>query len=208
MLFSNKRSYISTEQTQMTFTSTKPKAMNMQINNHIPKNVHLVKSKPYVERVEASHQKKKIAWGEPFWNFFHVLAEKVHKYEFVKIRKELLNIIYTICSNLPCPDCTNHAVHYLNGLNFNNIQTKEDLKEMLYQFHNSVNVRKGFPLFPRDQLDEKYKCGNTILIIESFLFHFKQRHFSVRLISDDLHRQRLTKSITSWLKDNLHHFEK
>ena len=208
MIFSNRRSYIPTNQKNMTFTNTRRNTVTMQLSQpHVPQNVQVVKSKPYVERVEYINQKKKITWGEPFWNLFHVLAEKVNEYEFYGIRKEFLNIIYTICSNLPCPDCTNHAVHYLNGINFNTIQTKEDLKNMLYNFHNAVNARKSFPIFPREKLEEKYKCGKTIMVIEQFLYFFNQRHYSMRLLADDLHRQRLTKSLTSWFKENLKHFE-
>lgn len=149
---------------------------------------------------------KSMKWGEPTWFFFHTLAEKVKEESFKKIRVELLNIIYTVCVNLPCPTCASHATEYMNNINFNTIQTKDQLKEMLYIFHNSVNKRKNFPLFPRENLDEKYSKANTINIIQNFMMHFSDRHASIHMIANDMHRQRITKKLKDWMNTNIHHF--
>ena len=87
---------------------------------------------------------KQMKWGEPVWFFLHTISHKIKDDSFVQMRSDLLKYIYTICTNLPCPDCSNHAKTYLNGINFNNIKTKTDLQIMLFEFHNSVNARKGF----------------------------------------------------------------
>ena len=149
---------------------------------------------------------KSMKWGEPIWFFFHTLAEKIKEESFKNIRVELLNIIYTICVNLPCPTCASHATEYMNNINFNTIQTKQQLKEMLYVFHNSVNKRKNFPLFPRDNLDEKYSKANTINIIQNFMIHFSDRHASIHMIANDMHRQRIAKKLKDWMNTNIHHF--
>lgn len=150
---------------------------------------------------------KKIIWGEPFWNLFHLIAEKVKESDFPKVRSDVLRIIFSICSNLPCPDCTTHAVHYLNNINFNNIQTKEQLKNMLYMFHNEVNTRTHRPLFPRDQLDEKYSKGIFLPNLDRFFHFFSMKHNNARLISNDIFRVRLTKNLKEWFQTNLHCFE-
>ena len=77
-----------------------------------------------------------------------------------------------ICNNLPCPDCTNHATAYMNRLNFDNIQTKEQLKLMLFQFHNNVNSKKGYLMFPMNKLDSTYQRANTTNIITNFFSSF------------------------------------
>jgi len=78
----------------------------------------------------------KVKWGEPTWFLFHTLSVKIKDSEFPKIRPSLLNYMYAICINLPCPDCANHAKAYLDGVNFNSIQTKEQMKRLFYDFHN------------------------------------------------------------------------
>ena len=216
MIFSNKRSYIPTHQTnnksQSHMTYTHPPRQMMPflhipktaiINNNVINNNVVMKS----EDQEKEKESKKIKWGEPFWNLFHVLAEKVNENDFQRIRVDFLSIIYMICSNLPCPDCTTHAVHYLNGVNFSTIKTKEDLKTMFFNFHNSVNARKGYPIFQRNELDSKYKSGNILAIIDSFLAHFKTRPYSVKLFTETLHRERITKNLISWFRSNLSSFQ-
>ena len=83
-----------------------------------------------------------------------MLWDKEESFHYIRV--ELLNNIYSICVNLPCPVCSAHAKEYMEKINFNTIRTKEDLKNMLFQFHNNVNLRKNVYLFPREQLDEKY----------------------------------------------------
>lgn len=145
---------------------------------------------------------KKVLWGEPTWYFLHVLSVKIKESEFPIIRQELLNMIYGICINLPCPDCSNHAKTYLDGINFNSIQTKEDLKRMLHIFHNEVNKRKGYPYFPYEELDKKYEKAITVNIIHHFIVHFEDRRRSKKLLAGDLHRVELCKRIKTWLNEN------
>jgi hypothetical protein len=152
-------------------------------------------------------KKKPMKWGEPTWFLFHTLAEKIKPEYYQDLRKELLNLIYTICSNLPCPNCAKHAVEYLNAINFNTLTTKDSLQMMLYHFHNEVNRRKRFPEFPLEQL-VKYSSANTVNIIHNFMPHFEDRTYgSVRLIADNLHRSRVALQIKSWFNKNIGYFE-
>ena len=111
-------------------------------------------------------------WGKPTWYMLHCLAEKIKPEHFQRLRMELLNIILRICNNLPCPDCANHATAYMNSINFDNIQTKGQLKLMLFQFHNSVNVKKQFPVFEYKDLDSTYQNMSMVNVITNFFHHF------------------------------------
>jgi hypothetical protein len=149
---------------------------------------------------------KKMKWGEPTWYLFHTLAEKVKEEYFSSVRQELLNTIYVICKNLPCPLCANHATQYMNGINFNTIQTKKDLIDLLWNFHNEVNKKKNFPVFSYDQLSEKYSRANLINIIQVFMIHFKDKHASLRMIADDLYRQQISSKMQDWFRKNIQYF--
>ena len=149
----------------------------------------------------------KVKWGEPTWYLFHTLSFKIKDSEFSKIRAPLLNYMYAICINLPCPDCANHAKAYLDGVNFNSIQTKEQLKRLFYDFHNEVNRRKGYAFFPYDQLDEKYSKAITGNIIRNFMTHFSDRNRSIKLLATDLYRQQLCKTLKEWFNENITVFE-
>jgi hypothetical protein len=149
----------------------------------------------------------KLKWGEPMWNFFHVIAEKIIPEHFFIMRTDLFDIIRNICYNLPCPDCSNHARNYLNGIDFNAIITTTHLKDFFFTFHNFVNKRKELPLFEREKLDDKYKAMDLKTITIIFLKNFKDKHKSSRMIAEDLYRNKLSIKIEKWFFQNIHNFQ-
>lgn len=151
---------------------------------------------------------KKMVWGEPTWYLFHTMAEKVKPEAFAQLRMEILGVINTICGLLPCPICANHARDYMSKLNFNAIQTKEQFKLMLWQFHNTVNARKGYPEFTEAMLNEKYSRANLINIFGKFMYHFQDRPLAgFKQINDSFHRSRAAKHIREWFTANMNAFD-
>ena len=211
MLFTNPRTYSNISNTQ----PSSKMFMVMPIMNSPPPHRPLVKPsvanatsvRELTDSTTHTPKHKPMKWGEPIWFLFHTLAEKVKESRFQAIRVDLLNIIFSICNNLPCPDCAKHATMYMNNINFNNIQTKDQLKNMLFVFHNTVNSNKHFPLFPREQLDDKYSKANTVLIIQNFLKHFQDKHTSIRMIANDFHRSNMTVKLNQWFINNMASFD-
>jgi hypothetical protein len=150
---------------------------------------------------------KKILWGEPIWFLFHTLAHKVKDSSFLKVKSELLNIIFLICTNLPCPDCANHATRYLQGINFDAILTKNQLKDMLFNFHNSVNMKKGVSVFPRDQLDSKYNSAITVNIVNNFYHNFDKSSNNQKMAANSFHRTRTIQRMKIWISNNANCFD-
>ena len=95
----------------------------------------------------------------------------------------------------------------MDHTNFNTIRTKSDLKNMLFQFHNDVNKRKGYSLFPLSELDEKYSKAITMNIIQNFMIHFQDKHRSPKLIASDLQRTRIAMKLKEWFQQNIIHFD-
>ena len=185
---------------------------------NVPKNTFLMSSfkynkpNPVVNRsIEIStiinnpinEASKKSKWGEPTWYLFHTLAHKL-KDEYVEtLLPELFQMIVLLCSNLPCPTCTKHATEYMSKINAKNVKTREDLKNLLFQFHNDVNKRKMYPIFERSKLDEKYESANTIKIIYYFFHFFNQKEFNISMITNNLYREKASKTMQSWLMKNI-----
>ena len=94
----------------------------------------------------------------------------------------------------------------MSGINFNTITTKEQLKQLLFVFHNSVNERKNFTLFSKIELDEKYSKSNTVAIIQNFLQHFQNKSYNIKFIADDLQRKQLMNHLKEWFTNNIQHF--
>lgn len=181
---------------------------NLNVLQHIRRKPNVVRPTPaVVEEPAPTTSTKKMKWGEPTWLLFHTLAHKVRDEAFHIVRNELLDILYTICVNLPCPECAGHATAYMNGINYKTIQSKEQLKDMLFVFHNAVNQRKKVALFNRLDLDTKYNAANLVPIIQNFMNHFRDKHASIHMIANDMHRGRLATSITAWFQQNLRYFD-
>ncbi len=154
----------------------------------------------------AAPSKPKMKWGAPTWTFLHTLVEQFKDAAFRTMRQDLFRIIFTICTNLPCPICSKHAQEYLGNININSIQTKQDMIHMLFVFHNEVNKRKSVAQFPIDGLD-KYKTGNYKAITNNFIVHFQEKTKNIHLIADEMYRQRNIATVKHWIVDNINNIE-
>jgi hypothetical protein len=162
--------------------------------------------KDETEIIVSKPEPKKMKWGEPTWFLFHTLAYKIKDEYFQNLRVELLDMIYSICANLPCPMCAGHAVEYLKSINFTMVRTKQDLINMLYKFHNEVNKRKGFAIFPYEELEPKYSSAVTKNIIFNFIIHYQDKHKSIHMISNDMFRARHVIILKQWFNTNFKYF--
>jgi len=148
----------------------------------------------------------KSRWGPSVWFLFHTLAHKIKPEEFGRIKVELLDIIKSICVNLPCPSCAQHAGEYMQRVNYASIQSKEDLKLFLFNFHNDVNRRKNMPSFPLSDLDTKYAAANTVNIINNFMTVFQYKNKGFHMIANDMQRQRQADMLKGWFANNIASF--
>lgn len=143
-------------------------------------------------------------WGPAVWNLFHTLAEKIKEDSYHKIGGELFQFIRRICANLPCPDCAQHATQFMNRVNFRQIRTKTDFKNMLWFFHNAVNKRKNKPIYPLRDLDI-YADYNLVSVFNQFVASFQTKG-NMKLLADSFQRKIITNDLRKWLMDNIHAF--
>jgi hypothetical protein len=144
-------------------------------------------------------------WGPPTWIFLHTIVEKVKETSFPLISKQLIQKIIEICNNLPCPECTIHAKTFWSNVNISNIYSKQDLINLLFVFHNSVNKRKKMPQFKYEHLS-RYK--NLKLIHQYNIFTKKfNTNGNMNLINESFHRKLMMISLRRWLMTNISHFD-
>jgi hypothetical protein len=139
-------------------------------------------------------------WGPPVWMFLHTLAEKIKEDEFSKIAPSLFTLIRTVCNNLPCPECSMHAKLFLSKIDFAKIKTKDDLKRILYIFHNAVNKRKNKPAFNINYI-ARYSTSNLAIAYNNFVAAYKTNG-NMKLLADNFQRKIVIKNINSWLSRN------
>jgi hypothetical protein len=155
------------------------------------------------QKLESSRSR----WGPSTWYLFHTMAEKIKESEFNKLKDEILNVIKTICMNLPCPTCMQHATEYITRLNKNSIKNKEDLKIFLFNFHNDVNIRRNVSIFSLKELNDKYSNANTMNIIRHFVEIYQYKNKGFHMISSEIQRQRQLEYLKTWFNNNIQSFE-
>jgi|APSaa5957512493_1039668.scaffolds.fasta_scaffold78847_1 hypothetical protein len=148
-----------------------------------------------------------IAWGTITWYFFHTLAEKIKEESFAIKKNELLKLIFSICNNLPCPECQAHAVAIMKNIKPNSINTKEDLQKMLWNFHNFVNKRRRVKQYDFDHCKETFSKAKLNVIEKNFYMVMSQNYQIMKLMGESFKRSRNIESVKKWMRENYEHFE-
>lgn len=95
-------------------------------------------------------------WGNQAWFLLHVQAH-LYPHEPTDSQKEAMeSYLRSFFLHLPCPGCSYHAIAYLNEHPLQN-QSKTDLKNYIYKFHNAVNERLKKPVLSLKQADARFK---------------------------------------------------
>lgn len=137
-------------------------------------------------------------WGPATWRLFHSLAVRLTDDNFAAIGSSMTALIVYICSNLPCPDCTRHATAFWKRqLQIHPVRTANDLRQILFVFHNSVNARKRKPQFPIDGID-RYKEVNLAFAFKTFATHYYARGDLSRL-NDTFRRKECLDRVREWI---------
>jgi hypothetical protein len=144
-------------------------------------------------------------WGPSTWVFMHTLAAKIKETSFPVIGPNLILVLIQICNNLPCPECAQHAKEFWSRVKTSNIKTKDDLINLLFVFHNTVNKRKQLPLFKYENI-QYYKTKNIVNTYNTFSRNFNTRG-NMNLINESFRRNIMLSSLRAWMMLNLSHFE-
>ena len=138
---------------------------------------------------------EKELWGPPIWYFFHGIAEKINTDKFTEQKNNLFDILNIVCSNLPCPDCSEHAIREINKINIHNITTKDLYKDLLLELHNRVNIRLRASIFTREQLDEKYKTINLKSAMYNFNIAYNSTVYNEKLLQNSFKKNYQNKNL-------------
>jgi len=143
-------------------------------------------------------------WGPPVWTLFHTFIEKIKDEHYTNIAPQLFFYIKRISSVLPCPECSQHATTFWSKVDFNNIKNRNDFRNLIYIFHNIVNVKKGKPVFRVSDL-EQYKNKNLIIIYNHFVSVYNTKG-NMNLLADSFQRKILLGNFKRWVMSNINFF--
>ena len=148
----------------------------------------------------------KTQWGNSAWFLFHTLAEKLKPQYSSSESPRLLASILNICHNLPCEDCSNHAMQNIRQLNTRIVHNKETLQHFLWRLHNTVNRQLGKRQHPFDICKNKYKLARTNNIIAYFNTSFHMATHTNTLTLHSGMKKNAKNNMMNYLRHNIHKF--
>jgi carbonic anhydrase/acetyltransferase-like protein (isoleucine patch superfamily) len=137
-------------------------------------------------------------WGPAVWLLFHSLIEQLNPSVYEHVIGSMFRIIVRICKYLPCPDCSADASKFLARIHLRDYKTKIEFKNMLYLFHNWVNVKKRKPLYNYSHL-EKYSRINIVYVLNNFISKYNTKG-NMKLLNESFQRSFVVKELVSWFK--------
>tara|TARA_Y100000385_G_scaffold132161_1_gene137434 strand:+ start:517 stop:960 length:444 start_codon:yes stop_codon:yes gene_type:complete len=141
--------------------------------------------------------KEELYWGKLTWGLFHTIAEKIQD---PKELNKIKNLIVTVCQNLPCPHCRDHAKTYLNKKSIQKlVQTSGDLKKYLWEFHNVVNVRTKKKIQPPEIL-QQYTNVHFMNLLNKWVTYFKVFRITPYTIKEHSDREKTKHHVYQYLK--------
>jgi hypothetical protein len=144
-------------------------------------------------------------WGNNIWYLFHTISYKLKEESFTIVKNDLIEIFKNICKNLPCPDCSKDATEVISKINFNTINTKEEFKILLFNFHNYVNRKLKKKEFKYEDFDNKYKNANIHNLIHNFNIIFNSNSSNPHMITNTFLRKQELPRINILLNKILPH---
>ena len=156
-----------------------------------------------------SDNDNKMLWGVSTWIFLHTMAARISELGYKKLRGQLLAITKRICSNLPCPHCAHHAREFMRKVHPRSLPNKTVFQSMLFQFHNSVNMRLGKQQFASEELTV-YKTKHLGITLQNFLTFYAKRYngtLQAGIQSTEIIRRRIAISIQQWIQKNWGYFK-
>ena len=142
----------------------------------------------------------KSVWGPACWHLYQTLSFKIKISHFNELKDELLDHFVSLCHNLPCPECMEHAKQELKHLDKSKITNKKELCMYFINFHNKVNVRTKTKTFTVDEFISKYKTAVTRNVIANFFIVMTKTDHNVKLMTNSFHRSTAITSLNKWLK--------
>lgn len=146
-------------------------------------------------------------WGPHIWNFLHCFCEKIDEQFFINNKKSVFVFIKNILFNLPCPICSSDSRIQFQKVNIDIIKTKEELKNLLFYYHNYVNKK----------LKKKEKSKNVLNVYRGYniqkcyknfqLVYFKKYTFKLNIYSTMLkNKNNEQNSVKQWWYKNRRNF--
>jgi len=144
----------------------------------------------------------KSVWGPAIWYLFHTLAFKLKLVHFNELKDSLLDFFILISANLPCPECTEHALQEIKNLDKSKITNKKELCTYFFNFHNRVNARTKKNIFTIEEYVSKYRKSVTRNVVSNFFINMSKSDHNVKHMTNSFYKSTAITSLKKWITQN------
>ena len=148
---------------------------------------------------------KKAVWGPIIWKTLHCLTYKIKDEHFLTQKSKLIDIIIKICSNLPCPVCSNHAQGMIKKYRLQFIKNKQDLIRILFLMHNEVNKRLKKVEFKFENLTIYDSLQLRDVLTEYYNTNINM-HLGEKMMLYSFHRKKFLTIFKEYVNQNIQYF--
>jgi len=152
-------------------------------------------------------------WGVHIWSFLHIFCQSINEKQLLSNKNDIYGFISSVMCNLPCPECSYHARLFIINCNFNNLNSKQQMIKLFFDFHNKVSARvhSKNPKYKNADINilDQYKNRN---IKEAFrTYHAEWTKASniknILAMTSTFNRHIFMENTIKWMKSHLHLFE-
>uniref|UniRef100_A0A6C0L0S3 thiol oxidase n=1 Tax=viral metagenome TaxID=1070528 RepID=A0A6C0L0S3_9ZZZZ len=148
---------------------------------------------------------KKAVWGPIVWKTLHCITLKVKDEEFINEREQIIQIITSICSNLPCPQCSSHSMGIIRRYKLSLVKTKTDLIKFVYMMHNHVNKRLNKKNYTFQDI-EHYNNYNIKTVLSNYYTMNINMKQGEKMMLYSYHRRQFLKLFYNYFNNNISKF--
>lgn len=141
-------------------------------------------------------------WGNITWKLFHCFTIKINDDATYHQIQECIDIIKSICRNLPCPICSQDASVLLRQVNTKLIKNKEEFIHFVYVFHNKVNYKLKKPMFNKELLFQTYDSMSFNQVLNDFFRIYTNMKHNSNMMLYSFHRNLIVKVTREYLLKN------
>ena len=138
-------------------------------------------------------------WGQITWIFLHTLSMKITPEQYPTLKDSLFLLVVMICKALPCPECSEHAVHYMKKKT--PPETVELFRLFLWEFHNVVNVNTKKQKVSQEELN-KYKNTDLTVVFQFVQQSWLHQPYNPNLIPKQIIIKQTLQHTHTWLTSN------
>jgi hypothetical protein len=138
-------------------------------------------------------------WGPPVWRLFHTMAAQINDERLIPT---IMGHIKRICAYLPCPDCSKHATDFWSRVK--SPTTKQEMIDILYNFHNQVNYIKRKPPHNYDKIDDYGKI-NLVYAFNDFIRVYNTKG-NMNQLTESFQREIIIKNFKLFMVTNIRKF--